>query len=281
MTALAAARHTPQKGSHAVLDLLSVPVKANVKIFAGSLVVLDAGFAAPGRAAVGLIPLGRAEETVDNTGGAAGAKRVLVHAGTFPWGNSATTDEVKAADRGKLVYIADDQTVARTDASGARSVAGKVVEVDTDGVWVETGLVHADPVAIDIELPAGADLSAKQYFAVKVDTGQFVLAAAGEDAVGILQNAPVADATAVVRVFGKSTVIAGAQLAIGARIAADANGKAKAAVLGLTNTSDAGGAVDPLLGSHVLGIALTAAGADTSPFQALILNVGAFPTTAA
>jgi hypothetical protein len=30
----------------------------------------------------------------------------------------------------------DDQTVAKTDGTGARSVAGKVFDVDSGGVWV-------------------------------------------------------------------------------------------------------------------------------------------------
>ena len=41
------------------------------------------------------------------------------------------------ADLGKSCYIVDDQTVAKTSGGATRSLAGKVVGVDVDGVWVE------------------------------------------------------------------------------------------------------------------------------------------------
>ena len=34
-------------------------------------------------------------------------------------------------------YIVDDETVAKTDGTATRSAAGKVVGLDSDGVWVE------------------------------------------------------------------------------------------------------------------------------------------------
>ena len=43
-----------------------VPVAAGVLIVDGALVVLDRGYAAPGRPAPGLTYLGRAEQRVDN-----------------------------------------------------------------------------------------------------------------------------------------------------------------------------------------------------------------------
>jgi len=138
--ALSAARNTKAMAGGPNPEILSLPVKANTKVYAGSLVVIDAGYAAPGRAATGLIAVGRAEETVDNTGGAAGAKSVNVRQGVFPWANSADTDAIAQAQVGSTVYIVDDQTVAKTDGSSARSAAGKVIQVDTDGVWVKTNL---------------------------------------------------------------------------------------------------------------------------------------------
>lgn len=49
-----------------------------------------------------------------------------------------------------------------------------------------------------INRPAGADLSAKQYYVVKLNTdGEAILSAAGSDAhVGVLQNKPVENQTA-------------------------------------------------------------------------------------
>lgn len=152
MTALSAARNTKVMAGGPNPELLSLPVKANTKIHAGSLVVIDAGYAAPGRTATGLITLGRAEETVDNTGGNAGDKRVSVRQGVFNFTNSADADAIAQAQVGGMSYIVDDQTVAKTDGSGARSAAGRIVQVDSDGVWVELGLGGIDYLA------AGGDL---------------------------------------------------------------------------------------------------------------------------
>jgi hypothetical protein len=135
----------------------------------------------------------------------------------------------------------------------------------------------------DLLLVAGADLSAKQFFGVKVSTtGLAVLAGAGEMATGVLQNAPANGAIAVVRVFGRSAMIAGAAIAnAGVAVACDGNGKAKAAVAATTNTGDAGGASDPLVGSNALGIALGTAAGDLSVLDIFINHMGAVPTTAA
>jgi len=131
---LTADRNTPMKDG----ELISVPVAANVKIYAGALVAASStGLATPGAVATTLTYLGRAEEQVDNTGGAASAKSVLIRRGkAFKFKNYAT-DPVVQADMGKVCYIFDDEQVAHTDGTGARSAAGKVVGVETDGVWVQ------------------------------------------------------------------------------------------------------------------------------------------------
>lgn len=112
------------------------PVAAGAKIYQGAIVVLDAGYAKPGATATGLIALGRAEETVDNTSGAAGAASVPVERGVFYLDNSAT-DAIAQADVGKSAYIVDDETVAKTNGTNTRSTAGIIRAVDTYGVWVE------------------------------------------------------------------------------------------------------------------------------------------------
>lgn len=45
-----------------------------------------------------------------------------------------------AADIGSDCYIVDDQTVAKTNGTNTRSVAGKIMDVDAQGVWVRSGL---------------------------------------------------------------------------------------------------------------------------------------------
>lgn len=134
---------------------------------------------------------------------------------------------------------------------------------------------------LDITRDANVDLSAKQFFIVKaVAGGKVGLAAAGEQSYGILQDKPASGKAGSVRVYGVSKVVAGAAIAEGDPITSDANGKAKSAVKASTNTSDAGAIADPLVGSHVLGIALEAAAADLDVITVLITHSGAVPTTA-
>jgi hypothetical protein len=132
--ALTADRKTNMKDG----ELISVPVAASTKIYAGGLTVANAtGYAAPGSTATTLTYLGRAEETVDNTGGADGAKNILVRRKkAFKWKNYGS-DLVTQAELGKTCYIVDDEQVAKTDGTSTRSAAGKVVGIDSDGVWVE------------------------------------------------------------------------------------------------------------------------------------------------
>jgi hypothetical protein len=141
MAALTDDRHTRRAEG----DVESYPVAASAKIFAGALVALNAaGFAAPGSTALNLVAAGRAEERVDNTSGAAGDLNVRVRRGIFRWANSAAADEITAAEIGDDCFIVDDQTVAKTSATNTRSVAGKVVQLDDQGVWVATGIVIGD-----------------------------------------------------------------------------------------------------------------------------------------
>lgn len=134
MAALTADRNTPKQAAQQI----GVPVATGVKIFAGSLVALNAaGFAAPGITAATLTYLGRAAETVDNVAGANGAKTVRVdRKDAYKFANHAA-DLIVQADLGKTCYIVDDQTVAKTNGGATRSAAGKIVGIEADGVWVE------------------------------------------------------------------------------------------------------------------------------------------------
>lgn len=134
MAALTQARSTPER----IGDVFGHPVKASTTIHQGSLVVLDAGYAAPGRTALNLIAIGRAEESV--TAVSAGDASARVKRGVFKFANSASADLIAQADVGADCYIVDDQTVAKTNGSSTRSRAGKIVAVDADGVWVQIGL---------------------------------------------------------------------------------------------------------------------------------------------
>lgn len=134
MPALSTARNTPAREG----GVFDFPVAANTTCHQGGIAVLGAGYAAPGSTAVGLIAVGRFEETV--TAVSAGDAHVRVKRGIFKYANSAAGDLIAQADAGADCYIVDDQTVAKTNGANTRSRAGQVVAVDADGVWVQIGL---------------------------------------------------------------------------------------------------------------------------------------------
>lgn len=117
----------------------TVPVKASTKIYKGALVAIDSsGNAMPaGLLAGGTVrPVGVAAATFDNSAGAAGAIKAEVNPGIYKFNNSSAGDLITAADVGADCYIVDDNTVAKTSNTNTRAVAGKVQQVDTDGVRV-------------------------------------------------------------------------------------------------------------------------------------------------
>lgn len=80
-----------------------------------------------------------------------------------------------------------------------------------------------------LQAPAGADLSAKQYFFVIIDSsGELVLAGADEPNPYVLQNAPTAGKTGTYETprGQRLTVIAGEAIVVGEDVSVDANGKA-------------------------------------------------------
>ncbi|MCU0296967.1 MAG: hypothetical protein MUF33_00440 [Candidatus Nanopelagicales bacterium] len=135
-----------------------------------------------------------------------------------------------------------------------------------------------------LSFPAAGDLSADQYKAVELGSAGTVSVAnaAGEPVIGILQDKPgAAGRVAQVAVGGVSKVLAGTGgIDEGQYVKTAADGRIVVAAAGTTNTSDAGAASDPLVGSHVLGICVEAAVAGAIG-SILITHAGAVPTTAA
>jgi hypothetical protein len=131
MAALTKDRNTPERDG----KLVGHPVAAGKVIYAGSLVALSAtGYATPAATATGLKGLGRAEEHVDNSAGAAGDVVVVVARGCFAFANSG---DITRQHIGAPAYAVDDQTVAATDGTGTRSAVGTIRDLDAHGVWVE------------------------------------------------------------------------------------------------------------------------------------------------
>jgi len=115
------------------------PVAAGAVIYGGALVVLNAsGYATPGSIATGLRARGVASGAVDNSGGLDGDANVDVRKGVFAFENDGV-DPVSGADVENTVYITDDQTISKTDGTGTKSAAGKLVGFVNGVPWVQVG----------------------------------------------------------------------------------------------------------------------------------------------
>lgn len=86
-----------------------------------------------------------------------------------------------------------------------------------------------DPI-LDKAFKANADLSAKQFYIVKLVSAETVdvCSAANDKPIGILQNKPKAGEAAIVRVLGVSRVVADGALAVDANYGTSADGQAVA-----------------------------------------------------
>lgn len=116
------------------------PAAANVRVYEGALTCRNAaGDAVPGSVSTTLKACGVATAEANNTGGAAGAVSVKYKRGTFCFDNDAA-DPITKADVENTAYITDDQTVCRTNGGATKSPAGRIVDVDSSGVWVRIGL---------------------------------------------------------------------------------------------------------------------------------------------
>jgi hypothetical protein len=166
----------------------SYPIKANVWIKKGGMVALDsAGRAMPaGLAAGGSVEcVGKSSAEYDNRtgsemGGAAGATNVEVEFGVFAWDNSADADLIGIDDLG-VVYVVDDQTVALTNGTDTRIIAGLATEVRNGQVYVWMG-----PHVFGMQADA---LSAQAV--IPVPLGDFVVVSTGAQLVAF--NDGVAD----------------------------------------------------------------------------------------
>lgn len=134
MTATTEPRNTLRRATHR----LHAVVNTGVTIYTGTLVPLltATGAAVPAGTANAGPAVGVALDTVTGDG----VKTIELERG-FAWrfANSASTDEIKKGDIGATCYMVDNQTVAKTDNSAARKAAGKIIDVDAQGVWVLVG----------------------------------------------------------------------------------------------------------------------------------------------
>lgn len=74
---------------------------------------------------------------------------------------------------------------------------------------------------------ATTDLSAQQFRAVALDAaGQIVVAGAGVNVLGVLQDKPIAGRVGCVCIFGRTNMVYGGTVAAGDPVSSDATGRA-------------------------------------------------------
>lgn len=139
MAALTKDRSTLQRNVDSPLSsIFNLQVAAGVKIFKGALVAVNAaGFAVPGSTSTTLRVVGVSRAQVDNTAGGNGALQVQVERGSFYF-LSLGGDPIVQASLFTDCFITDDATVSATNGGATKSRAGKVVDFDANGAWVET-----------------------------------------------------------------------------------------------------------------------------------------------
>ena len=111
-------------------DKIALTVKSGETIYGGALVMLDGAEAIDAKTVANKMTVGIA------VADAKGGEVVEVETGVFAFANSTSTDTLTKADIGNNAFVIDNQTIAKTDGSSARSIAGTVVDVDADGVWI-------------------------------------------------------------------------------------------------------------------------------------------------
>ena len=139
MAALTDDRDTPDKAHPASMIHQVAEGADSMQFYKGGILALDQadGKVKKGITATTLVCLGRSEERLLT--GTSNTRRPKAKSGIYRYGNSAAADAIANDDIGKDCYIVDDQTVALTSGTNTRSIAGKVYEVDSDGVWVSMG----------------------------------------------------------------------------------------------------------------------------------------------
>jgi len=114
--------------------------------------------------------------------------------------------------------------------------------------------------AVRITLVAGADLSALQYYFVKLNgSGQAVACAAATDQpIGVLQNTPISGAEATVVVVGGTKLVVNGAIAVAKPLGTNATGKGDIKIPG-TDTTE-----------YTVGVAVTASTADADLITAIV-----------
>jgi len=163
---LTASIDTPERAG----EFVRLPVAAATKIYAGSLVAEDSsGNAVPATDTAGLVAVGRSEQEIDNSSGAAGDQNIVIKRGVFKYANSSTY-AIAQANVGQVAYVEDEATVATQSTHGVK--AGRIIQIDADGgIWVDTrAIAQIAPLAVVLTSTNGTAGSAADLTALKAET---------------------------------------------------------------------------------------------------------------
>lgn len=109
----------------------SFPVAASTSIKSLAPALLNAGYLVPVSVNAGTY-VGVTEWPITNDG-AAGALYAEINASEWKYKN---VGDITVANVGSAAYFSNESTVSISDATATRPDAGKITQVDSDGVWV-------------------------------------------------------------------------------------------------------------------------------------------------
>jgi hypothetical protein len=153
-----------------------LPVAADVKCYQGCMIAYDpansqAQPADPAMAATAVV-IGVTEETVDNTDGIKGAKKIKPRAGVW---RMKSDGNLTAAHLFKQVRVIDDHTVGVPAGTNADRLAGLLVGIDAGFAWVaiipasfQRGPQTVTLTSVNGVAAAAADLAALKTEAEKI-----------------------------------------------------------------------------------------------------------------
>lgn len=184
MTATTTERLTPGAGTAPSRG--TIPIAADTLIRKGWLVGLDVnGLAVAGDTIANgcLVGVGVASATVDNRtgselGGAAGAADVEVEYGVFGFASkTGGGDDIAAVSVGEPCFVVDNQTVALTNGTDTRGIAGFISEVRAGVVFVYMGPHVAGMIVIAASEDSQLDTAQTDIAALQVDaeTANYVI----------------------------------------------------------------------------------------------------------
>lgn len=266
MTALTQETSRVEMTNYGVPIASSFDVAASTKIFNGALVALDANGRAVNAAAGVVGPVvGVAMGTADNNTGAAGALKVRVRHGVFPFTNSGTAPVVRA-DLFTPVYAEDDDTVA-TSNSGTLPLAGVLVNLDD----TTKPYVLVSPWVTSV-LPGQLRVMTRRFLFSDVDV-DIANTAMTYDFPALPAGAMVVATGVALAAPAVGTSVTNCILTLGTAADTDAlittSSLFASAVDGQASTKTPGVAIGALFGGKVLRATITATGANLQVLTAL------------